>query len=1346
MDETNVSPEIQSIYVYGAKSSLTAGSYKLGFAGFTTSGCIAYNADESTVAAAIDGMDAIVNVSVTASAITNPGAGTRYEISFATTPTGDVPTFSVILPTDPAGAACDAFAEEAFVDVRVDIPGYAVNEVQSYVLDTSATAGSYKITFDGEQTTACFDETSTTVAIAAGLTALSSTHEVAVTSVVDSVSVPTTVTYSVTFSGAAFITDLPAMSLQAGGGASCVDFDSGNGVSAGVVEVTKGGQMKDLKVSNLNNAHTLGDAFKRQGTSPGTSAITPLNTRPTGPTNVSLTVVSGTSLGVSWQPPYSSGGPAITKYKIEWDSNYNVARGPTNPLFSHVVDATSFAASGAAYVAAGSTGGPTMAGRDFEGTGFQYKIGEGDGHTIDEGVAYWVRVSAFNSEGYSDPVYAVPTTRTGASQFEWAPGNPVVHDDGTIDDNKWLGLVTTKQMPHVPTTLTTTVSHLDINDQLDLTYRRPEVNDLGYPTTNGGAIVTSYIVEYDTSDKFNSGNAAGTQPMGSYEFATWNNVGTNYACDAGQPCEQQLGAEIQSITTYNSNPIAMSTGSFKLRFTDSSGGTETSPNCLAYDISGADLRTQLKLLAGVDEVLVSREAITTAPGHGFRYRITFTGTSSSVVENVEQLEIVHKDGTGSCEAFADGTDVIAQTDAEGGQLVKGTMYHLRVRARNAIGTSPPTRVGVDGQVALLLSERDATPRAPPNPPPRVRIYAHTDDGTKMRIWWTRPTTDNGGPISDYVVEWTDDSGENWGNAGQLCNGGACPIVPASSLEETYRRTWTHESVIRQNAITTITVTANVATVNHAADADGHMLSIGGAVTFSGMAENVLNSNYVIAPSMNPTSVNFQILLNDGALADGTYFPDAAPGDAFVAFDLGGVDGWDYNITGLTAGTTYAYRVVARNDQGRGDTRTEHGVSVSHVSSTEAVPLCQGFIEDCQELLVPRRLPLAPTSFAIGEIGTVNEFTHTSIVATWKSGGTTDNVANFMYKVEWDTLPTFDSTSERPMSYEAHGFNGTSPEVAESSADANGELYYDMTGLPKGVEIYVRITGKNTLGYGAATATSASRPMKTSWATTNTAVQLRDRTSVTVQEYGTGLDITWTAPLDSGGDPISKYRVEWGTAAWDAYTREKQTVSVPATTKPFRLALDTASCATCQVRAPHVTGRLYAGTALTAAKMKVSLENLPNIEQVDVTRTDVGGGAFSYAVTFVNEVADMPEISVHTQPADATVTVATNTPGTTTETVALAVADITIGSDSLTVATCTHAAVDPIKLRAGDKVTMGSFTDTEFNQEWTVTGTPTKTTFTIDPTEHISPGAGSYANDPSSAGTASAVVSGGYCES
>ena len=48
-----------------------------------------------------------------------------------------------------------------------------------------------------------------------------------------------------------------------------------------------------------------------------------------------------------------------------------------------------------------------------------------------------------------------------------------------------------------------------------------------------------------------------------------------------------------------------------------------------------------------------------------------------------------------------------------------------MRSKNAIRISPPTLIGVDGNVGLLVADRDATPRAPPNPPPRVRIYAHT---------------------------------------------------------------------------------------------------------------------------------------------------------------------------------------------------------------------------------------------------------------------------------------------------------------------------------------------------------------------------------------------------------------------------------------------------------------------------------------------------------------------------------------------------------------------------------------------------------------------------------------------
>ena len=192
-----------------------------------------------------------------------------------------------------------------------------------------------------------------------------------------------------------------------------------------------------------------------------------------------------------------------------------------------------------------------------------------------------------------------------------------------------------------------------------------------------------------------------------------------------------------------------------------------------------------------------------------------------------------------------------------------------------------------------------------------------------------------------------------------------------------------------------------------------------------------------------------------------------------------------------------------------------------------------------------------------------------------------------------------------------------------------------------------------------------------------------------------------------GIPSVNTGLSGGTAEWSAYTREQQTVVVPSTTKPFRLQLDTSSCLTCQVRALHVTGRLYPGALLTHTKMKVSLENLPNIEQVDVSRVDAGAGAFNYTITFINEVADMPEISVHTQPSDGIVTVTTNSHGTTTETIAFAIDNINVAG---TVGTCTHAAVDPIKLRTGDKVTMLDFTTTEFNQVWTVTGVPTKDIF------------------------------------
>jgi hypothetical protein len=549
-------------------------------------------------------------------------------------------------------------------------------------------------------------------------------------------------------------------------------------------------------------------------------------------------------------------------------------------------------------------------------------------------------------------------------------------------------------------------------------------------------------------------------------------------------------------------------------------------------------------------------------------------------------------------------------------------------------------------------------------------------------------------------------------------------------------------VLKQLVISTISVSNDIATVNHANNVD--MLKQGDTITVSGMAENILNSVYTVS-NANPTALTLQIQLNAGALADGNYAPDTNPGDAYVSFDLGGTDGWDYNITGLTAGQAYQYRIVSINDQDRGIAYTHpiYPVAVSHVSSTEAVPLCQGEIEDCQPLLIPRRLPLSPVDVILGEIGTANEFTRTSITVTWKSGSITHNVANDWYKVEWDTLPTFDSTGERPMSYEAHGFNGTSPEVDASTAIA-GELSYIITGLPQGTQIFIRITGKNTLGYGEASPVQASRPMRSTWAPTAVTLQLRDQQAVTSQEYGTGLDLSWTAPLDEGGDPISKYRIEWGTAAWDAYTKEVQTVLVTTTgNTPFRLGFDTTSCTTCMVRASHVTGRIKSGVAaLTTAQMQISLQNLPNVGTVTVTSVTQSATSELYNITFDNAIGNQPPLTVHTDVSDGSVTINTLVQGTDTEVVSFAVANIVVVGN---LATVNHAAIDPIKLKAGDIVTFASFGQASFNMAWTVTGTPTKTAFTfaVNEASRVAPAANTYAG---TGGATTAIVSGGYCAS
>ena len=79
-------------------------------------------------------------------------------------------------------------------------------------------------------------------------------------------------------------------------------------------------------------------------------------------------------------------------------------------------------------------------------------------------------------------------------------------------------------------------------------------------------------------------------------------------------------------------------------------------------------------------------------------------------------------------------------------------------------------------------------------------------------------------------------------------------------------------------------------------------------------------------------------------------------------------------------------------------------------ATDAVAVCQTWIEDCTPLVVPRALPAAPINVIVGAVNNINRFAKDFIEVRWSSGSTTNNIVNGKYKVEWDTVPTFNSVA------------------------------------------------------------------------------------------------------------------------------------------------------------------------------------------------------------------------------------------------------------------------------------------------------------------------------------------------
>ncbi len=81
-------------------------------------------------------------------------------------------------------------------------------------------------------------------------------------------------------------------------------------------------------------------------------------------------------------------------------------------------------------------------------------------------------------------------------------------------------------------------------------------------------------------------------------------------------------------------------------------------------------------------------------------------------------------------------------------LNNGTIYHLRVRARNNVGHGPWSG-WVPGQ--------PATTPAAPHPP------TLTSGNRQLHVGWDTPANDGGAPIHGYTIQYSNDNGSTWNN-------------------------------------------------------------------------------------------------------------------------------------------------------------------------------------------------------------------------------------------------------------------------------------------------------------------------------------------------------------------------------------------------------------------------------------------------------------------------------------------------------------------------------------------------------------------------------------------------------
>ena len=773
-----------------------------------------------------------------------------------------------------------------------------------------------------------------------------------------------------------------------------------------------GGDTRHYRVSAIN-ANGAGTASNVDSATTGTTV-------PGAPTGLTATASGTTAINLSWSAPGSTGGSAITGYKIEVSPNGTSGwtdqvadTSNTTTTYTHTglgggdtrhyrVSAINANGAGTASNVDSATTGTTVPGAPTgltataSGTTAINLSWSAPGSTGGSAITgYKIEVSPNGTSGWTDQVADTSNTTTTYTHTGLGGGDTrhyrvsAINANGAGTASNVDSATTGTTAPGAPTGLTAIASG---TTAINLSWSAPG--------STGGSAITGYKIEVSS--------------------------------DGGSSWSDLVANTSNTTTTYTHTGLGGGdTRHYRVSAINANG---------AGTASNVDSATTGTTVPGAPTGLTATASGTTAINLSW----SAPGSTGGSAITGYKIEVSPNGTSGWTDQVADTSNTTTTYTHTG--LGGGDTRHYRVSAINANGAG--TASNVDSATTGTTA-----PGAP------TGLTATASGTTAINLSWSAPASTGGSAITGYKIEVSSDGGSSWSDL----------VANTSNTTTTYAHTGLAAGDTRHYRVSAIN-TNGAGTASNVANATTDATAPGAptGLTATASGTTAINLSWSAPASTGGSAITgYKIEVS----ADGTSgWTDQVANTSNTATT--------YAHTGLGGGTTRHYRVSAINANGAG---TASNVDSATTGTT---------------------VPGAPTGLTATASGT------TAINLSWSAPGSTGGSAITGYKIE----------------VSANGTSGWTDQVANTNSTAT--TTYTHTGLGGGTTRHYRVSAINANGAGTASNVDS--------ATTGTTVPGAP-TGLTATASGTtAINLSWSAPGSTGGSAITGYKIEVspnGTSGW-----------------------------------------------------------------------------------------------------------------------------------------------------------------------------------------------------------------------